>query len=398
MAACFRAYGQPAEVMPIADESALIQGRQFTSGKECLPCAITTGDILKVLRADGADPDRSAFFMPGGSGPCRFGMYNCIHRLVLRHAGVSGVPVISPNQDGNFYREITKSVGGAGVMNLLKDVWIATVGLDLLYKLNLRLHPFAKEPQQAQRCYDRSLNRWIQAVESRIGLAKGIELMDSISDEFMAVGLDSQLQKPRVGIVGEIYVRSHSFANMNIIARLEELGAACELASLAEWIYYTNFTRSRRARREGRIRDGLTNAVQNYIQRRIEKKLAEPLERRFGGLAETPVENVIELARPYLHDSFEGEAVLSVGKMVEYHHQGVGGVVNVMPFSCMPSTIVSSQTRQISADCGDMPILNISFDGQEDATMTTRLEAFVEQVRQRQQGVASVADLIKAGV
>jgi hypothetical protein len=31
-----------------------------------------------------------------------------------------------------------------------------------------------------------------------------------------------------------------------------------------------------------------------------------------------------------------------------------------------------------------MPILNLSFDGQEDSTLTTRLEAFVEQIRQRQ--------------
>jgi hypothetical protein len=31
-----------------------------------------------------------------------------------------------------------------------------------------------------------------------------------------------------------------------------------------------------------------------------------------------------------------------------------------------------------------MPILNLSFDGQEDSTLTTRLEAFVEQVRSQQ--------------
>jgi predicted nucleotide-binding protein (sugar kinase/HSP70/actin superfamily) len=113
-------------------------------------------------------------------------------------------------------------------------------------------------------------------------------------------------------------------------------------------------------------------------------------------LADEPTEHVLELARPYLHDSFEGEAILSIGKMVEYHHAGFGGAVNVMPFSCMPSTIVSTLTRRISADCGDMPILNISFDGQEDPTLTTRLEAFIEQVRQRQKGVVTAAQVTAA--
>ena len=386
IAACFRAYGQPAEVMPLADEETLLQGRAFTSGKECLPCAITIGDMLKVVRTEGFDPTRAAFFMPAASGPCRFGMYSCLQRLILKYAGAENVPVIAPNQDSNFYREFTRGIDGSIAGNFMKDAWGAMVGIDLLRKLILQLRPFAVDARQAQQVYEHSVNRWTQAIENRENLSRLRELMNSISDEFAAVELDRKVQKPRIGIVGEIYVRSHPFANMDIIARLEELGAVCDLASLAEWIYYTNFTRSRTARRRGQFRNWFINVFQDYFQHKIEKTLAEPLEKRFGRLAEGTIEHVIELAQPYLHHSFEGEAILSVGKIIEYHHQGFGGVVNVMPFSCMPSTVVSTQTMRISAECADMPILNLSFDGQEDSTLTTRLEAFVEQVRQRQVG------------
>ncbi|MHC4394178.1 MAG: acyl-CoA dehydratase activase [Planctomycetota bacterium] len=393
VAACFRAYGQPAEVMPIADDSALLQGRKFTSGKECLPCAITTGDILKVITAQDFDPQKAAFFMPGSSGPCRFGMYNCMHRLVLRYAGAENVPVISPNQDGSFYRDFTASIDGSTAGNFMKDVWAAAVGIDLLGKLILKLRPFAKDSRQAQQLYDKSVRQWVNAVEKRSSLSHLCRLMDTIAGDFAAVPLDYELRKPTIGIVGEIYVRNHPFANMNLVARLEELGAACNLASLAEWIYYTNFTRGRQARRRGQVRSFLTNVFQDYFQKKIERALAQPLEKRFGELAEVPIEKVIELGRPYLHHSFEGEAILSVGKMAEFYHHGLGGVVNVMPFGCMPSTIVSTQTMRISADCGGMPILNLSFDGQEDSTLTTRLEAFVEQVRQRQTGVLQASKL-----
>ena len=116
----------------------------------------------------------------------------------------------------------------------------------------------------------------------------------------------------------------------------------------------------------------------------------------FGDIVEESVEYILDLACPYIHHSFEGEAVLSVGKMIEFHRQGLGGVINVMPFGCMPSTIVSTQTRRISADCGHMPILNLSFDGQEDPTLTTRLEAFVEQIRQRQQILPSSPQIVSA--
>ncbi|MHC4575335.1 MAG: acyl-CoA dehydratase activase [Planctomycetota bacterium] len=390
--ACLKAYGQPAEVMPIADETALLQGRAFTSGKECLPCAITSGDMLKVTNAEGFDPEKAAFFMPAASGPCRFGMYSCLHRLILRYAGADGVAVIAPNQDSGFYAELRANLGTSGVRLLsgggfMKDIWVAIAGVDLLRRLILRIRPFARDPRYAQQVYEKLLGQWLEVVERRRTLSEMAELMGTIAEYFAAVPLDGALRKPRIGIVGEIYVRSHPFANLDVVARLEELGATCDLASLAEWIYYTNFTRSRMAVRRGRIRDFLTNRIQDYLQHKIEKKLAEPLEKRFGTLAEGPIEHVLELARPYLDDSFEGEAVLSVG---------FGGVVNVMPFTCMPSTIVSTQTRRISADCGDMPILSLSFDGQEDPTLTTRLEAFVEQVRQRQRGVSSVADLLTA--
>ena len=136
--------------------------------------------------------------------------------------------------------------------------------------------------------------------------------------------------------------------------------------------------------------------LQDKFQHYIEKKLAKPLEEKFGRLAEEKIGNVIGLGQNYLHPTFEGEAILTAGKMVEYHHQGFGGVVNVMPFSCMPSTVVNTQIRPISADCGGMPILNLSFDGQEDSTLTTRLEAFVEQVRQRQYGLLNIPELLKA--
>jgi len=404
MAGCLRAYGQPAEVMPIADEAALMRGRAYTTGKECLPCAITCGEMLSVLSRDGVKPEDAAFFMPGASGPCRFGLYHCMQRLILKQAGVDEAIVVSPNQDSSFYSQFVNSFDGsthstssgqAGftwAMTFIKDIWTSIAGIDLLHKLILRLRPFAAEPKQAQEVYENCVRQWVEEVEKRSPLAGKVRLFERFADDFAKVKLNNKLQKPRIGVVGEIYVRNHPFANLNIIRRLEELGAACDLAPLAEWIYYTNFTRNKMAKRGGQMRNLFNNAIQNFFQHRIERTLAAPLEKRFGRLAELPIKHVIELAKPYIDDSFEGEAILSIGKMVEYHEDGFGGVVNVMPFTCMPSTIVSTQTRRLSADCGEMPILNLSFDGQEDPTLTTRLEAFVEQVGARSK--VSAAELV----
>ncbi len=57
------------------------------------------------------------------------------------------------------------------------------------------------------------------------------------------------------------------------------------------------------------------------------------------------------------------------------------GAVSVGPFTCMPTNIVSTVARQISADCSKMPIISISYDGQQDPTLQTKLEAFMHQVK-----------------
>ncbi len=381
-AAAFRAYGRDAVVMPMADEQMLVEGRRYTTGKECLPCAITIGEMLNVISRPGFDAARSAFFMPGTSGPCRFGMYHCLQKLVLKYADAGAVPIFSPNQDNGFYRALMGGVGGSQHA-FMKHIWTATAGAELLRKLILRVRPFAVDRGEAQAVYEDALGEWIGLIESRADMSALRGFMGRVAERFGSVELDRAAERTPIGIVGEIYVRNHPFSNGRIIEQLESLGAVCDLASVSEWVYYTNFTRTSRAVRRLDWRELLSNFAQNMVQRRIELSLCRPLEGRFGRLAEAPIKDTIAAAGPYIHPSFEGEAILSVGKMIEYYHHGVGGVVNVMPFGCMPSTVVSTQTARISAQCGGMPVLNLSFDGQDDPVLRTRLEAFVDQVRRK---------------
>ena len=337
--------------------------------------------MLQTLDARG-EGKKSVFFMPGGCGPCRFGMYNCLQRMVLEQVGRSDVTVLSPNQDNNFYREFARSLKGVSSTVLLKDFWKAAVGIDLLHKSLLRVRPYATNTAAVETLYQEILAEWSKQIEKRRSVKELTVFMEKAAQQLADVPSNRAQNRPRIGVVGEIYVRSHPFTNNDLIRRLEALGAVCELSSFSEWVYYVNVTNMFNARLRGEWGGRLGTWVQNTVQIAIEKRLAEPLEKRFGRLTEGPIAHVIDLARPYIDPAFEGEAVLSVGKMVEMYQHGVGGVVNVMPFSCMPSTVVGTQTPRLSAECGGMPILNLSFDGQEDAALTTRLEAFVEQVRQ----------------
>ena len=102
--ATFKSAGIDAEVMQ-SDHETLEIGRKYTLGKECYPYIITTGDILKTLKYN--DPAKCAFLMPLTHGPCRFGQYNKMQKILLAELGYSDVPVIAPGapESAQFYKE-----------------------------------------------------------------------------------------------------------------------------------------------------------------------------------------------------------------------------------------------------------------------------------------------------
>ena len=47
-----------------------------------------------------------------------------------------------------------------------------------------------------------------------------------------------------------------------------------------------------------------------------------------------------------------------MGRVVEYAEHGYDGIVNIIPFGCMPGTIVSLLLHQFRQDYG-LPVLNV---------------------------------------
>ena len=88
------------------------------------------------------------------------------------------------------------------------------------------------------------------------------------------------------------------------------------------------------------------------------------------------------LAR-YLDPIYEGEAILTVGKVLDFYGAGCAGVVNTMPLGCMPGNIVMSVLKRVREELGGFPILTMMYEGMEDTHDLARLEAFVWQAKEQ---------------
>ncbi len=376
LAAAFRAHGMDARMLPMSDDRSLEIGRRFTTGKECLPAVVTAGDMVKKIWEPGFDPERAAFFMPSGSGPCRFGHYNKLHRLVLEEIGHPEVPIVSPNQGKQFYDDFAQMKSDPSRL-----AWQGIIAIDGLYKVLHATRPYELEPGMTDRVFQESVDRVSRATELRGNVLQAVR---ESAAAFARIPRDNSRDKPLVGVVGEIFVRFHRFSNNNLIRQLEALGAEAELASFAEWIYYCNFVRLREGKTERDIRGYLVNFLKDTVQKHDERRMKAHLRPLGRHLVESAIREVLDFGNQYLHDSFEGEAILSVGKTLELYHQRASGVVNVMPFSCMPGTVVTAMLKKMREEHELFPVISVAYDGQREANTLTRLEAFMHQAHEYQ--------------
>ncbi|MDH4184111.1 MAG: hypothetical protein OEV92_07815, partial [Nitrospinota bacterium] len=121
---------------------------------------------------------------------------------------------------------------------------------------------------------------------------------------------------------------------------------------------------------------------QDIFQKSDERRMYEPFKDTLVSGEDPAIAELIKKASPYMKDTFEGEAILSIGKAVDFAEKGLSGVVNIMPFSCMPGTVVAALSKKVREDLNNIPWLNLDYDGVEETNTQTRLEAFMYQAAQ----------------
>ncbi|HMK61226.1 MAG TPA: acyl-CoA dehydratase activase [Dissulfurispiraceae bacterium] len=368
----FEACGIKAEMLPESDRESVDIGRRYVSGKECYPYLITAGDMLKKVLASDFRPDHSAFFMPSGSGPCRFGQYNVSHKLILEKLGLRDIPIFSPNQDVEFYREL-----GMVGRDFTMTAWKGIVAFELLIKCLHETRPYERSSGETESLYDLYYKEIDRTVAGSNGNMEN--LLSDMKRAFAAVPRTDE-KKPLIGVVGEIFVRSHRFSNEDLIKKIEALGGEVCLASMEEWIYYVNAMSLRKALIKKDKSDIMNIFAKRFFQKRIEHKYARPFKGLLKSLSEPDTRLLLEKAAPYVHDSFEGETVLSIGKAIDLVEKGAAGIINAMPFGCMPGTIVTALLKKLSKDFG-VPCISVPYDGSESPTTGLQIEAFMEAVK-----------------
>jgi predicted CoA-substrate-specific enzyme activase len=386
LSALFRSEGMRAETLPMPERSTLRRGRQHTSGKECVPMTITLGSVLEVLDRQGVEPDRLAFFMPDACGPCRFGVYNLMHKIALERTGwKERIRVVTPSTD-NYFDGLSSG--------FQPRLIVGVVAADLLMRARRDVAPVERTAGAAQAIYDRHYRSLVQLMESSrpCNLVQALaevpsrmfgvrELVEQAAAEFEAAR-DFTRDVPTIAVVGEIFARLDPFTNDFVCDRLEQRGVRALLAPIHEWFEYTTWVRRVRIQ-EGRPARGdkMVPAQISYgLELLITNDLWDIFARRLRWGPRVGVDDAVRAAAPWMSHELRGEAVLTLGTPIaEAQHGAIDGVVSVGPHECMPNKLAEAQFVHVGEELG-LKSLTLPLNG--DPVDPEVLDRFVYEVRE----------------
>jgi predicted CoA-substrate-specific enzyme activase len=375
ISAAARSCGIPSEVLPKQTGEDLALGRKYTSSKECFPMICTTGSFLKKLMEPGADPSKMSFFMPDHNGPCRFGQYNQFHRILFDRLGFQKAELITPSNDTSY-----DDVAGEHGQRFRINAWKGFVVADYLHKIHRETRPYELNKGESDRLYDDSISRLVKCIENGTG---GLhKTLVGIVSDYMKIRIDKSQRKPVVSIIGEIFMRDNAACNGNISNRLEDLGVEVYVAPFSEWLTYSTYRFTRDSRWKNDKKGIVKSKIQGIGQEVIASSLLRGIEKFIDHEKDVSLHDMLSLCNKYVNQFYDGDPAIAIGTSVALTQRGVSGIAAILPFTCMPGTVVASVSDTFRKDHNNIPFINIAYDGQDSVSLDTRLQAFVFQVKE----------------
>ena len=332
-----RSFGYKMEVLQNDNRAAVDIGLQYVNNDACYPSLIVIGQIMDALLSGKYDLDRTAVFMSQTGGGCRASNYVGFIRRALEKAGMGQVPVISVNANG-----METNPGFTFTPALLTKAMQAVVYGDVFMRVLYATRPYELEPGSANALHQAWKARCIKSLSTKAPNMPqfGWNIRGIIRD-FDRLPRQ-EIQKPKVGIVGEILVKFSPLANNHIVELLEAEGAEAVMPDLMDFLLYCFYNSNFKADNLGGKRStarlcNLGIALLEYFRKVARKALTE--SQHF--LPPSRISELANMAKDYVSlGNQTGEGWFLTGEMLELIHSGVQNIVCTQPFGCLPNHIV----------------------------------------------------------
>lgn len=363
--------GMRLEMLPNPPKKAIDTGLQFVNNDACFPSVLVVGQLMEAVNSGKYDVNKIALAITQTGGGCRASNYIGFIRRALIKAGLPQIPVISISAQG-----LEQNSGFNMTLPMLNRVVQAFVYGDVFMRVVYRTRPYEVVKGSANALHE----KWKKICEKSLEKADFKEFsknIENIIKDFDNLAIKDEL-KPKVGIVGEIYLKYLPTANNNLVELLESEGAEVVVPDILGFFLYCFMDSDFKHKYLGRP---FLDALSSNIAVRALKRYLKPVQNalkttnKFGHLVD-----IYEIAKKTSEfvslGNQTGEGWFLTGEMIELIESGVGNIVCAQPFGCLPNHIVGKGVvKSLKAKYPNANIVPIDYDpGASEVNQINRIK------------------------
>lgn len=328
-------YGYKVEILKETTALDEDTGLKYVHNDACYPSILVVGQLLRALESGRYDKDKVALIITQTGGACRATNYIAFIRKSLKDLGLEHIPVISLSAGG-----LEEHPGFNVSLKLLNKGMQALVYGDLLMKVLYRVRPYEIVKGSAIMLYEK-YNKLGKAYFSGDKTISFNKLTRKLIKEFDNLPIND-VDKPKVGLVGEILVKFHPYANNNVVDIVENEGGEAVMPSLYDFFLYglkNNTYKSDEFGYKKHLKP-ISNLAIWYLEK-FRKNINKDLEKSNRFTKEHKIENTAKNASEIVSLLNQaGEGWFLTGEMINLIKDGAPNIICMQPFACLPNHVV----------------------------------------------------------
>ena len=364
--------GYDFDMLPAPTREDVEIGLKYINNDACYPAIIVVGQLMSALLSGKYDVNKTAVIISQTGGGCRATNYIGYLRKALIDAGMKQVPILSLNAS-----DMERQPGFKLTKSFLHRMIQAVVYGDALMQCVLATRPYETNPGST----DALCDYWIKKLRDNItsaSLRQYNKYIKEIIHDFDNLPINKDVQKPRVGVVGEIYVKFHPSANNHINELIEKEGGEVVTSGLLDFFLYCAMDSTYRAKHlDGTWLSGFfgTLAREALELYRLPYAKAVAASKNFD-----PLQRMTEVAKEAAQfiglGNQCGEGWFLTGDMIDLIEKGAKQIVCLQPFGCLPNHVTGKgMVKTLSAAYPDVRIAAIDYDpGSSAVNQANRLK------------------------
>jgi predicted nucleotide-binding protein (sugar kinase/HSP70/actin superfamily) len=315
-------------------ENSVETGLKYVNNDACYPAVIVTGQLIEALQSGEYDLDNTSVIITQTGGGCRATNYIGLIRKALKDAGLEKVSILSFNLSG-----LEKEQAFHLNLPMINKLLMAVLYGDLLMKLLYATRPYEVKKGEAFALYEKWNKKCYDAV-AKGSIREFRKNVKKIVEDFNKIEI-KLVDKPKVGIVGEILIKYHQFGNDHLVDRLEKEGAEVCAPELMGFVKYSAYN--------SLIKDSIlkTGSFYSYLCKKVLDIIGlyeKPINKALEGTRFKKCVNIYDLAENVdgilSTGNQTGEGWYLTGEMIELIKEGINNICCVQPFACLPNHIV----------------------------------------------------------